>query len=139
MRALIFLLPLVIGCSAPEYSRPAWGGGGEPWDTTWLIDADPAGVDLGVVATSLEAHYWDFAQLEGVCLEPARSDPASGVLDSFDTGGDSGLFTGTALACWAFKYGVTKDVAETEPRAGLAVLSRLTLRRRAGRNQPFLE
>jgi hypothetical protein len=111
MRAFFGVTLLVLaGCAAPEYERPDWGGA--VWDTTYLIDADPAGVDLDVVAASLESHYWDFAQHEGVCIEPQRSDVSLADPDKFDTGGDSGIYTGTALAAWSFKYGVTKAAAD---------------------------
>lgn len=113
MRVLLLsMVILLAGCSGPEYSRPDWGSTGEPWDTTYLLDDDPDSVNLHLRAKSLETHYWQFAQVEGVCLEPARSDVTLALPDSWGDGGDSGIYTGTALAAWSFKWSVTQDVID---------------------------
>jgi hypothetical protein len=114
MRYLLLVLMFFAGCSAPEYKRPDWGDSTEPWNTTYLIDIDYSTVDLDEEAERIDNHYWDYAQLEGVTLEPMRYNKTSEHPDGWDTGGDSGIFTGTALAAWTFKWGTTKHADSKE-------------------------
>lgn len=101
-RAAIPLLLLTAGCCTQSLEAPPVTG--TPSDM--LVGADPDRVadgDLHVAVLDVEDHYWARAQHEGVCFAPWRNDPSLAEADGFGKGGDSALFTGQALAAWAFK------------------------------------
>jgi hypothetical protein len=92
-------------CQAPTFDRPA--STGDAWDTTYLIDADPNLQSIAAItsrATVLNEHYWSYVQVDGVLWPPWRTDPALPNPDRWVSGGDSGIYTGTALAAFAFQY-----------------------------------
>lgn len=105
---LCFALVTLAGCQiceTPTFKRPV--ATGEVWDTTWLIDADPSGVtitDLEDRSLRLDAHYWTYAQVNGVLWPPHRTEAGLDNPDRWVNGGDSGIYTGTALAAFAFRY-----------------------------------
>lgn len=107
-RFFLALMPLMLAgcvCNTPEYDRP--DPTGEPWDTSYLLDLDPDDVtrtDLGNHAVNLNTRYWAYHQDQGVVWPGRRSDPALDNPDIHSRGGDSGLFTGQALAAYSFRY-----------------------------------
>lgn len=132
MRTLLLSLILLAGCCSPEpYERPDWGG--QPYDTTWLLEADPAAVTtagLAAHAETLEAHYEAESEALGVCWQPVRTSASLETPDAYGSGGDSCLFTGVALAAWALKYKTTgeSDVLAQVARSlsGLHLLTNAT-------------
>lgn len=113
----VILLLLASGCvcQPPEFTRPDLGG--EIWDTTYLIDADPSAVtipELGYHAAALEILYWNHSQVNGVLWPAWRSDPSLAEPDRFTRGSDSCLFTGQALAAYCFQYKATKSAIALE-------------------------
>ena len=114
MRASALSLALLAGCcTSPRYDRPA--DAGEPWDTAYLIDADPSEVtdaDLRSSVAAREHNLARFAEVLGVLWEPLRSDPALASPDMYGRGGDAAIFTGFLLAARAWKYGVTGDESD---------------------------
>jgi len=86
---------------------------GEPWDTTYLISADPGVVtdaDLRAHTTKLTKHYWKYNQVEGVIWPGWRSKASLEFPDHYGTGGDGAIFTGFALATYSFEYGTVGGV-----------------------------
>ena len=106
-------LTLLAGCNIGEpdlsYTRPEMTGA---WDTTYLLDATPALVTkeaLAEHAALVEEHYWSYAQVNGICWPPMRTDGALEHPDSWVSGGDSALFTGYGLAAAVWRYRVTGE------------------------------
>jgi hypothetical protein len=92
-------------CKPSSFTRPA--STGDPWNTTYLIDLDPTSrtiADLASHIQVLDQHYWDYAQVNGVLWPPQRSDESLAQPDRWVNGGDSGIYSGTALAAFAFRY-----------------------------------
>ncbi len=105
----VFSVLLMAGCACAPDDLVAPAPTGEPWDTTYLISADPGAVtseDLAAHATKLTEHYWKYNQVEGVVWPGWRSDSALEFPDRYGTGGDGSIFTGLALATYALEYGV---------------------------------
>lgn len=107
------------GCLTPatpwqERGRDVEMGGG-PSDTTHLLRLDPAAVESGgpaslaIWAGELERRYVRDVEVDGIVWQPFRSSAAVAEPDLYGTGGDSMLFTGIALAGWAWKYAATRD------------------------------
>lgn len=118
-------------CQPPTFTRRP--DTGDPWNTNYLIDADPTSVsiaDLGSHANTLDAHYWTYSQVNGVLWPAWRTDPALPNPDRWINGGDSGIYTGQALAMFAFKYGALKTPQSLEQVAetlrGLYLLTHAT-------------
>jgi hypothetical protein len=124
LRYVICLLVLLSAgcqtCESPTFTRKP--DTSDPWNTNYLIDADPESVsiaDLSSRAIVLGEHYWDYSQVDGVLWPAWRTDPGLDNPDRWINGGDSGIYTGTALAAFAFEYGTVKSpealerVAET--------------------------
>jgi len=92
-------------CQTPTYVRPT--STGDPWNTTSLIDADPASVSTADLTSHVQVvnqRYWAHSQVNGIIWPALRTDTALPDPDRWVTGGDSGIFTGTALAAFAFQY-----------------------------------
>jgi len=121
----------LVGCKIHpriEFHRPPYAG--EDWDTTYLLDVDPSKVSIAALAshaTLLDDHYWKYAQHNGICWPPWRSSEDRELPDRFVNGGDSGIFTGYALATYVFKYRYTnsdRDLAKViETVRGLHLLT----------------
>ena len=112
-RVTPLMLLLSVGCVCNpdiEFQVPGSDWDGQPWDTRYLLEMNPADVSVADLTSSvraMEAHYEEYAEVHGVCWQPI---PAleTGELDAYGSGGDSLLFTGYALAQRVFKYRVTK-------------------------------
>lgn len=108
--ALGLLLVLLAGCcTEAEFTRPP--STGEPWDLTYLIDADPSSVsvaDLTSAVVDAEGRL-TASMVDGVVWSRTRSSAAVSAPDVYGTGGDSALFTGVALATWAWKHAATGE------------------------------
>lgn len=107
-------LSLAAGCcSDPDpLERPEPTG--EPWDRTYLIDADPAAVDdaaLAARADELLASYQAYNQSHGVVYPGVYSRLDLEAPDRFAGGGDSALFTGMAAAAFCYRGRETGDYA----------------------------
>jgi hypothetical protein len=102
-------------CKTPTYVRKP--DSPDAWNTNYLLDADPTTVstsDLHARASTLDTHYWQYSQVEGVLWPAWRSDPALTNPDRWINGGDSGIYTGQALAAFCFKYATLKTPAALE-------------------------
>ena len=128
-------LPLVLlialagcSCSPKVLLRPDWTG--KPWDTTYLIDANPAlvtDVKLSTHADELAEHYWTYNQVQGVIWPGMRSSEGLEFPDKYGTGGDGGIFTGFATAAFCFDYAEKGDeLSKTRALASLRGLYWLT-------------
>jgi len=128
---LILFLAGCQTCQTPTYTRQP--DSSEPWNTNYLIDAQPSAVPLTRLyehAVELNDHYWAYSQVNGVLLPAWRTDTALEHPDRWLGGGDSGLYTGQALATFALQYGATKNAAVlqsvTESLRGLYILTHST-------------
>lgn len=122
----IVILGCLAGCahlrlSPPESWQEAGAGIGPPTtgaDMRWLLALDPGvalvGSEAEAWALELERRYVRDVEVCGVVWQPMRSATHVAEPDSYGTGGDSMLFTGTALAGWAWKYGTTRAEADRE-------------------------
>ena len=111
---LAIIVLFLTGCCSPTFERPPWAGNGEPWDTSYLIEINTSGADLEAAADKLENHYWNHVQVEGVVQKPWRSSDPLEHPDRYGNGGDSAIYTGTALAAWSFQWAVRRDQASLE-------------------------
>jgi len=118
MKRILTILTFTLAgcCGTPEFTRPP--STGDPWDTTYLIDADPASVTTAALLASVASaeSRMQAATVEGVIWPRLRSDASLAEPDLFVSGGDSALFSGVAAASWAWKYAVT---GATDDRARL--------------------
>jgi hypothetical protein len=123
MRALLALAFVALtGCEHlrlfPENTWQEVGKGvvmTDPGDTRYLLDAKPETVTAAMLrahADALEAAYVRDVAVEGVVWQPVRSAASIDEPDRYGGGGDSLLFTGVALAGWAWKYRATNDPAD---------------------------
>lgn len=129
--AAVLLLAGCQTCQEPSFDRRP--DTADPWNTNYLIDADPSTVtdaDLHARAASLTVHYWDYCQVNGMLSPPWRTDPSLALPDCWQRGGDNCLFTGQALAAWSLRYKVSHsdEALETVQNAlrGLYLLSHVT-------------
>ena len=133
-RCLVLLLLLLAGCQTcrtPVYVRQP--DTNDPWNTNYLLDASPGTVTMAEVhshATTLTGHYWTYSQVDGVLWPAWRTDASKTNPDRYIGGGDSGLYTGQALAAFCFDYGTTKSGASLnrvkETLRGLYILTHAT-------------
>lgn len=109
MRFLLGLVIFVVGCcGTSKFERPP--STGEPWDTTYLLDLDPAAVTPAALANAVSAAEarLQAATVEGVVWPRVRSSPTLLQPDQFMNGADSLLFSGVAAAAWSWRYMVTR-------------------------------
>lgn len=119
------ILPLVLfalaGCAAAP-PRPV----GDLSPGVVIPDPEAGGdVALSAWADELERRYVRQVEVLGVVWQPERSSPDLEECDSYGSGGDSMLFTGIALAGWAWQHEATGG-ARGEERV-LAALGGLRL------------
>jgi len=105
------LVLFLAGCcaTAPERDRPP--ATGDPWDTSYLLDLDPSQVTIAQLAShaAILEGCLERATVEGVTWKARRSSPDLALPDRWADGGDSGIFSGYALATVAFRYGVSQS------------------------------
>ena len=125
------------GCLTPlqpwqESGREIETGAGPP-DAADLLHIDPASVGSGGPASlerharDLERRYVEHVEVDGIVFQPLRSSDSLPDPDGYGTGGDSLLFTGTALAGWSWKHAVTGDSERVvEALRGLWILTHIS-------------
>jgi len=118
-------------CETPTFERPPETN--DPWNTTYLLDLDPSSVTVADVhsrAVVLNEHYWQYSQVNGILWPAWRTDPSVDTPDRYFKGGDSGIYTGQALAAFCFEYGTTNSEAAlqrvTDTLRGLYILTHAT-------------
>jgi len=108
----VLLTLFMVGCKCTPKPFHRFPPSGEAWDTTALIDAQPALVtpeDLAATVASHTDHYMEYVQVLGVTWTPYYSEPELDEPDGYRIGGDSALFTGFALANFCFEYRVNNS------------------------------
>lgn len=116
--AVGIVLLVLVGCHTcepPTYVRRP--DTSDPWNTNYLIDADPDTVTISDVhsrAVTLTEHYWTYSQVNGILWPAWRTDPALTNPDRWINGGDTGLYTGQALAAFALEYGTSHSNASLQ-------------------------
>ncbi|MCI0557426.1 MAG: hypothetical protein MN733_02945 [Nitrososphaera sp.] len=118
MKRVLSLLILFTGCvCSPDLDFERRPDTNDPWNTNYLLALDPTVVtnaELESHAISIEKRFWRYSQSHGIVWPAWRSDGSLEYPDRWINGGDSGIFTGIALAGLSFKYRVTREPEDLE-------------------------